>query len=100
MLRSTVLTLLRQSTERSFLAATCSLLYVAEECTTMRTFWVMTSRVISAFSTHWLDSGYMHGVSLRGCALVDYDSGMAGFAGYYAPRAVFFDSGRCNAGVV
>ena len=66
----------------------------------MRIFWVMTSQVISAFSAYWLGSGYMYGVSLRGCALVDYNSGMAGFAGYDAPRAVFFDSGRCKAGFV
>ena len=36
----------------------------------------------------------------RGCALVVYNSGLAGFAGYDAPRAVFFDSGRCKAGFV
>ena len=66
----------------------------------MLIFWEMTSRIISAFSAYLLDSGYMYGVSLRGCVLVDYNSGIAGFAGYDAPRAVFFDSGRCKAGFV
>ena len=45
------------------LAATCSVLYVALERAMMRIFWEMTSRVISAFSAYWLDSGYMYGVS-------------------------------------
>ena len=113
----------------SYLAATCLVLYVALERLKMRIFWEMTSRVISAFSACLLDSGYMFCFRLRGllftpfgggdstgavpghggympvvvsdrCALVDYNSGMAGFAGSDAPRAVFFDSGRCKAGFV
>ena len=46
------------------MAATCSVLYVAEDCVKMRIFWVMTSRVISAFNAYWLGSGYMYGVSV------------------------------------
>ena len=46
------------------MAATCSVLYVAEECTKMWIFWVMTSRFISAFSAYWLV--YIFGVILRG----------------------------------
>ena len=86
--RSTVdFSFMRQSTEPS-LMATCSVLYVALESLKMRIFWELTFRVISAFSAYLLDSGYMYGVSLRGCALVDYNGGEAGFAGYVAPRAV------------
>ena len=60
MLRSTMdFSFMRQSTEPSLMAATCSVLYVALE----RIFWEMTSRVISTFSAYLLDSGYMYGVS-------------------------------------
>ena len=58
MLRSTVdCSFLRQSPEPSLMAATCPVPYVADDCAKMRNFWVMTSRVISAFSAYWLDSG-------------------------------------------
>ena len=65
MLRSTVVA--RQSTEPlwpSYPAGTCLVLY-AEECTKVRIFCEFTSRVVSACSAYWLDSGYMYGVSLR-----------------------------------
>ena len=69
MLRSTVLTLPCVSTQSfcgpSYLAATCSVLYVALECLKC-VLCVRISRFISAFSAYWLDSGYILGVSLRG----------------------------------
>ena len=40
---------MRQSTEPTLMAATCSVLYVALERLKMRIFWEITSRVISAF---------------------------------------------------
>ena len=65
MLRSTVnCSFMRQSTEPSLMAATCSVLYVALKRLKMWIFWEMTSQVISAFSAYLLDSGYMYGVSL------------------------------------
>ena len=64
-LRSTVdFSFMRQSTEPSLMAATCSVLYVALERLKMRIFWELTSQVISAFSAFLLDGGYMYGVSL------------------------------------
>ena len=51
MLRSTVLTLLRQSTELA-----CMLLRSARTCG------------FSKFSAYWLDSGHIYGVSLRVCS--------------------------------
>ena len=47
---------MRQSTEPSLMAATCSVLYVALERLKMLIFWEMTSQVISAFSAYLLDS--------------------------------------------
>ena len=65
MLLSTVnCSFVRLSTEPSFMAATCSVLYVALKRLKRRIFWEMTSRVISAFSAYLVDSGYMYGVSL------------------------------------
>ena len=49
----------------SFMAATCLVLYVAEEFTNMRIFWRI-SRFLSVFSAYWLYSGYIYGVSLCG----------------------------------
>ena len=99
----------------SYLAVTCSVLYVADECTKMRIFWEFTSRVVSVFSAYLLDSGHMYGVSLRvlvltrvvtcpvsvslpvhSCFLRFVNGVLAGFAGYDAPRCPF-DSGMCKA---
>ena len=106
MLRSMVdFSFMRQSTEPSLTAATCSVLYVALERLKMQIFWEMTSRVISAFSAYLLDSGYVYGVSLRVLGSSFLRSSLPSpmsmrprsslstviwpvFAGYVAPRAV------------
>ena len=66
------------STCHWYLAATCSVLVLPEECGG-GFFWETTSGFIPVFSAMWFDSGYMS-VSV-------YE---AGFAGDIAPRAVFF----------
>ena len=49
----------------AFMAATCLVLYVAEELRKCG-FSGRISGIISAFSAYWLDSGYIYGVSPRG----------------------------------
>ena len=55
--------------------------------------WEMTSRVYPYSVFPWVRQ-WIHARVSQGCC------GLAGFAGYDAPRAVFFDSGRCKAGFV
>ena len=55
--------------------------------------WEMTSRMFPSFRIY-LVRQWIHARVSQGCC------GMAGFAGYDAPRAVLFDSGRCKAGFV
>ena len=66
------------STCHWYLAATCSVLVLPEECGG-GFFWETTSGFIPVFSTVWFDSGYM-------CLSV---YGGVGLAGCDAPRAVF-----------
>ena len=66
------------STCHWYLAATCSVLVLPEECGG-GFFWETTSGFIRVFSAVWFDSGYM-------CLSV---YGGVELAGYDAPRAVF-----------
>ena len=66
------------STCHWYLAATCSVLVLPEECCS-GFFWEITSGFLPLFSASWFDSGCM-------CLSV---SGGVGLAGCDAPRAVF-----------